>query len=105
MLDPPTGTELPSKGFEYEDNGYIEPSVDGSKIEVVVKENSQRLEILKPFKPWNGQNIIGAKLLIKAFGKCTTDHISMAGPWLRYRGHIDNISNNSLIGAENAYNQ
>ena len=105
MLDPPIGTELPSKGFEYEDNGYIEPSVDGSKIEVVVKENSQRLEILKPFKPWNGQNIIGAKLLIKAFGKCTTDHISMAGPWLRYRGHLDNISNNCLIGAVNAFNQ
>ena len=105
MLDPPTGTELPSKGFEYEDNGYIKPSVDGSKIEVVVKENSQRLEILKPFKPWNGQNIIGAKLLIKAFGKCTTDHISMAGPWLRYRGHLDNISNNCLIGAVNAFNQ
>ena len=105
ILDPPTGIELPSKGFEYEDNGYIEPSVDGSKIEVVVKENSQRLEILKPFKPWNGQNIIGAKLLIKAFGKCTTDHISMAGPWLRYRGHLDNISNNCLIGAVNAFNQ
>ena len=105
MLDPPIGIELPSKGFEYEDNGYIEPSVDGSKIEVVVKENSQRLEILKPFKPWNGQNIIGAKLLIKAFGKCTTDHISMAGPWLRYRGHLDNISNNCLIGAVNAFNQ
>tara|TARA_Y100001970_G_scaffold62336_1_gene79673 strand:+ start:30192 stop:32453 length:2262 start_codon:yes stop_codon:yes gene_type:complete len=105
MLDPPIGIELPSKGFEYEDNGYIEPSVDGSEIEVVVKENSQRLEILKPFKPWNSQNIIGAKLLIKAFGKCTTDHISMAGPWLRYRGHLDNISNNCLIGAVNAFNQ
>ena len=105
MLDPPIGIELPSKGFEYEDNGYIEPSVDGKEIEVVVKENSQRLEILKPFKPWNGQNIIGAKLLIKAFGKCTTDHISMAGPWLRYRGHLDNISNNCLIGAVNAFNQ
>ena len=105
ILDPPIGIELPSKGFEYEDNGYIEPSVDGSKIEVVVKENSQRLEILKPFKPWNGQNIIGARLLIKAFGKCTTDHISMAGPWLRYRGHLDNISNNCLIGAVNAFNQ
>ena len=105
MLDPPIGIELPSNGFEYEDNGYIEPSVDGREIEVVVKENSQRLEILKPFKPWNGQNIIGAKLLIKAFGKCTTDHISMAGPWLRYRGHLDNISNNCLIGAVNAFNQ
>jgi aconitate hydratase len=105
MLDPPLGTELPSKGFAFEDNGYIEPLVDGSKIEVVVKENSERLEILKPFNPWNGDNIRGAKLLIKAFGKCTTDHISMAGPWLRYRGHLDNISNNCLIGAVNAFNQ
>ena len=105
MLDPPSGIELPSKGFDFEDNGYIEPVVDGSKIDIVVKENSERLEILKPFKPWNGQNIIGAKLLIKAFGKCTTDHISMAGPWLRYRGHLDNISNNCLIGAVNAFNQ
>ncbi len=105
FLDPPIGIELPSKGFDFEDNGYIEPLVDGSKIDVVVKENSERLEILRPFKPWNGQNIIGAKLLIKAFGKCTTDHISMAGPWLRYRGHLDNISNNCLIGAVNAFNQ
>ena len=105
FLDPPIGIELPSKGFDFEDNGYIEPVIDGSKINVVVKENSERLEILKPFKPWNGQNIIGAKLLIKAFGKCTTDHISMAGPWLRYRGHLDNISNNCLIGAVNAFNQ
>jgi len=105
MLDPPLGTELPSKGFAFEDNGYIEPSVDGSKIDVVVKKNSERLEILKPFDPWNGDNIKGAKLLIKAFEKCTTDHISMAGPWLRYRGHLDNISNNCLIGAVNAFNQ
>ena len=105
FLDPPIGIELPSKGFDFEDNGYIEPVVDGNKIDVVVKENSERLEILKPFKPWDGQNIIGAKLLIKAFGKCTTDHISMAGPWLRYRGHLDNISNNCLIGAVNAFNQ
>ena len=105
FFDPPIGIELPSKGFDFEDNGYIEPLVDGSKIDVVVKENSERLEILKPFKAWNGQNIIGAKLLIKAFGKCTTDHISMAGPWLRYRGHLDNISNNCLIGAVNAFNQ
>jgi len=105
MLDPPLGTELPPKGFAFEDNGYIEPSLDGSKIEVVIKENSKRLQILKPFEPWNGQNIMGAKLLIKAFGKCTTDHISMAGPWLRYRGHLDNISNNCLIGAVNAFNK
>ena len=105
MLDPPSGIELPSKGFAFEDNGYIEPSVDANKIDIVVKENSERLEILKPFNPWNGDNIRGAKLLIKAFGKCTTDHISMAGPWLRYRGHLDNISNNCLIGAVNAFNQ
>ena len=93
-LDPPTGDELPSKGFDVKDNGYQEPAADGSGIEVVVKPGSDRLQLLDPFKPWNGDNINGAKLLIKAKGKCTTDHISMAGPWLRYRGHLDNISNN-----------
>ncbi|HLU85928.1 MAG TPA: aconitate hydratase [Vicingaceae bacterium] len=103
-LDPPTGDELPSKGFDVEDNGYQEPAADGSGIEVVVKPGSDRLQLLDPFKPWNGDNINGAKLLIKAKGKCTTDHISMAGPWLRYRGHLDNISNNLLIGAVNAFN-
>ena len=104
-LEEPTGWELPPKGFEVEDAGYIEPSEDGSKIEVVVSEKSERLQLLEPFKPWNGENIINAKLLIKALGKCTTDHISMAGPWLRYRGHLDNISNNCLIGAVNAFNE
>lgn len=104
-LDPPTGFELPSKGFSYEDNGYQAPVEDGSTVEVDVKPDSERLQLLEGFKPWNGQNIMGAKLLIKAYGKCTTDHISMAGPWLRFRGHLDNISNNTLIGAVNEFNQ
>ncbi|MCA4781123.1 aconitate hydratase [Empedobacter falsenii] len=105
MLDAPKGEELPSKGYEYEDNGYQAPVEDGSKVEVIVNPSSERLQLLEGFKPWNGENITGAKLLIKAFGKCTTDHISMAGPWLRFRGHLDNISNNTLIGAVNAFNQ
>ena len=105
MLDEPTGWELPPKGFEVKDNGYLAPSEDGSGVEVVVSPTSERLELLTPFEPWDGQNITNAKLLIKAYGKCTTDHISMAGPWLRYRGHLDNISNNCLIGAVNAFNQ
>lgn len=104
-LDPPKGDELPSKGFDVEDPGYIAPAADGSSVSVVVKEGSERLELLEPFAPWDGENLMGAKLLIKAFGKCTTDHISMAGPWLRYRGHLDNISNNTLTGAINAFNQ
>jgi len=103
MLEAPTGDELPKKGFDVEDNGYQAPAEDGSGIQVVVDPNSDRLQLLTPFAPWNGENINGAKLLIKAFGKCTTDHISMAGPWLRYRGHLDNISNNCLIGAVNAF--
>ena len=103
-LDPPTGIELPPRGFDYDDNGFIEPSLDGSKVEVVVNKKSERLQLLTPFPEWDGSNIIGAKLLIKAKGKCTTDHISMAGPWLRYRGHLDNISNNCLIGAVNYFN-
>ena len=104
-LAEPTGHELPSAGFDVEDNGYQAPAADGSGVEVVVSPDSQRLQLLSPFAPWDGANIEGAKLLIKAFGKCTTDHISMAGPWLRYRGHLDNISNNCLIGAVNAYTQ
>ena len=104
-LDPPTGVELPPLGFDVKDNGYIAPEADGSDIEVVVNKDSDRLQLLKPFAPWNGENITGAKLLIKAHGKCTTDHISMAGPWLRFRGHLDNISNNCLIGAVNSFNQ
>ncbi len=105
MLDEPTGMELPPKGFDVEDNGYLAPAADGSGIEVVIDPNSERLEVLTPFAPWNGNNITNAVLLIKAYGKCTTDHISMAGPWLRYRGHLDNISNNLLIGAVNAFNK
>ena len=104
-LDEPTGWELPPKGFEVEDAGYLAPSKDGSNIQVSVSKTSERLQLLEPFKPWDGENILNAKLLIKAFGKCTTDHISMAGPWLRYRGHLDNISNNCLIGAVNAFNK
>ena len=103
MLTEPTGSELPSQGFAVEDNGYQAPAEDGSGIEIVVSPDSKRLQLLSPFAAWDGQNISGAKLLIKAEGKCTTDHISMAGPWLRYRGHLDNISNNCLIGAVNAF--
>ncbi|MEN8852527.1 MAG: aconitate hydratase [Candidatus Arcticimaribacter sp.] len=104
-LDPPTGMELPPKGFDVEDNGYLAPEEDGSSVQIKVNETSERLQLLTPFQPWDGENLSGAKLLIKAHGKCTTDHISMAGPWLRFRGHLDNISNNCLIGAVNAYNQ
>ena len=102
-LDPPTGWELPVKGFDVEDAGYIAPAEDGSGVEVIVKPDSQRLQLLDSFPTWDGKNITGAKLLIKAKGKCTTDHISMAGPWLKFRGHLDNISNNCLIGAVNAF--
>jgi aconitate hydratase len=97
--------ELPTQGFDVEDNGYLAPLEDSSGVEVIVKPDSERLQLLTPFAPWDGQNLMGAKLLIKAHGKCTTDHISMAGPWLRFRGHLDNISNNCLIGAVNAFNQ
>ena len=102
-LAEPTGMELPPNGFAVEDNGYQSPAEDGSGIQVVVKEDSRRLQLLTPFAPWDGENITGAKLLIKAEGKCTTDHISMAGPWLQYRGHLDNISDNCLIGAVNSF--
>ena len=102
-LDAPYGDELPKNGFDVENNGYQAPAVDGSKVDVSVKKDSDRLQLLEPFSLWNGKNIMGAKLLIKAKGKCTTDHISMAGPWLKYRGHLDNISNNMLIGAANAF--
>lgn len=102
-LDEPTGFELPPKGFDVEDAGYQAPEADGTGVNVVVADDSQRLQLLTPFTPL-GKGINGARLLIKAHGKCTTDHISMAGPWLRYRGHLDNISNNCLIGAVNAFN-
>ncbi|MGK0279269.1 MAG: aconitate hydratase, partial [Litorivivens sp.] len=99
MLPEPKGLELPPRGFAVEDRGYQEPAADGAGINIVVNSTSERLQLLTPFTPWNGNNIMGAKLLIKAQGKCTTDHISMAGPWLRFRGHLDNISNNTLTGA------
>ncbi|MBF4471066.1 aconitate hydratase [Flavobacterium sp. HJJ] len=101
----PYGDELPKRGFDVEDAGFQAPAEDGSNVQVNVSPTSDRLQLLVPFEAWDGKNIAGAKLLIKAFGKCTTDHISMAGPWLRFRGHLDNISNNMLIGAINAFNQ
>lgn len=103
-LKEPVGTELPPKGFGVDDLGYIEPLADGSDTEVNIDPDSQRLQILQPFEAWDGKDIIKQPLLIKAKGKCTTDHISMAGPWLRFRGHLDNISDNMLIGAVNAFN-
>ncbi|AWV98878.1 aconitate hydratase [Arcticibacterium luteifluviistationis] len=103
-FEEPTGLELPPLGFDVEDAGYLEPDADGSGIAINVKEDSERLQLLESFSPWDGKNISGAKLLIKAYGKCTTDHISMAGPWLRFRGHLDNIANNTLIGGVNAFN-
>ncbi len=104
-LDVPVGLELPPQGFEVEDNGYLAPKKDGSSVEVKVAKDSERLQLLEPFLPIQNAELQGVKLLIKAFGKCTTDHISMAGPWLRYRGHLDNIANNTLIGAVNAFNK
>jgi aconitate hydratase len=102
-LAEPTGMELPEEGFDVADNGFQAPAEDGSEIDINVAVDSKRLQLLTPFAEWHGKNINGAKLLIKAFGKCTTDHISMAGPWLKYRGHLDNISENCLIGAVNAF--
>ena len=104
-LDPPMGNELPPKGFDVEDAGYQAPAMDGSGVEVKVSPTSDRLQLLEPFAAWEGTDLLGLKLLIKAKGKCTTDHISMAGPWLKYRGHLDNISNNMLIGAVNFANE
>ncbi|WP_343691942.1 aconitate hydratase [Chitinophaga sp.] len=103
-LDEPTGYELPAKGFAVDDPGYQAPAADGSGVQVVVSPTSDRLQLLAPFAAWEGTDLKGLKLLIKAKGKCTTDHISMAGPWLKFRGHLDNISNNMLIGAINAFN-
>ena len=104
-LDAPNGDELPTKGFAVEDAGYQAPAADGSKVQVLVEPTSKRLQLLDPFAAWTGVDFKGLKLLIKAKGKCTTDHISMAGPWLKFRGHLDNISNNMLIGAVNAFNE
>lgn len=104
-LEEPKGLELPTMGFAVEDAGYQAPAEDGSSVNVIVDPESERLQLLEPFLPWEGTDLKGLKLLIKAKGKCTTDHISMAGPWLRFRGHLDNISNNMLIGAVNYFNE
>lgn len=104
-LDPPSGDELPARGFEVEDAGYQAPAEDGSHVQISVSTDSKRLQLLYPFAAWEGTDLKGLKLLIKAKGKCTTDHISMAGPWLKFRGHLDNISNNMLIGALNYFNE
>ncbi|WP_293888051.1 MULTISPECIES: aconitate hydratase [unclassified Sphingobacterium] len=104
-LDPPVGDELPTRGFAVDDPGYQAPAADGSSVVVDVAPTSDRLQLLQPFAAWEGTDLKGLKLLIKAKGKCTTDHISMAGPWLKYRGHLDNISNNMLIGAVNFFNE
>ncbi len=104
-LDPPTGDELPAKGFDVKDSGFQAPAKDGSKVMVKVSPDSDRLQLLAPFAPWEKTDLKGLRLLIKAKGKCTTDHISMAGKWLKYRGHLDNISNNLLIGATNSFNE
>jgi aconitate hydratase len=104
MLDEPTGDELPTRGFDVDDDGYQQPAADGSGVQVLVSPSSSRLQLLDPFTPWEGTDLKGLRLLIKAKGKCTTDHISMAGPWLKFRGHLDNISNNMLIGAVNFFN-
>jgi aconitate hydratase len=104
MLDEPTGYELPTQGFAVDDAGYQQPAADGSGVQVLVSPTSHRLQLLDPFTPWEGTDLKGLRLLIKAKGKCTTDHISMAGPWLKFRGHLDNISNNMLIGAVNYFN-
>ena len=103
MLDPPFGKQFPDNNFIVDESGYQPPIENGSDIMINIKSDSERLQSLKPFSPWNGEDYQGLKLLIKAKLKCTTDHISMAGPWLRYRGHLDNISNNLLIGATNAF--
>ncbi len=103
-LDEPKGVELPPKGFDVKDPGYLAPAKDGSKVQVKIDPKSSRLQALSPFKAWDGKNLTGMKMLIKAKGKCTTDHISMAGPWLRFRGHLDNIANNTLTGAINYFN-
>ena len=102
-LDPPSGEELPPKGFDKGESGYIPPVKDGADVEVVVKPDSERLQLLEPFEPWDGKDFEDLPVLLKAKGKCTTDHISMAGPWLRYRGHLDNISNNMFLGAINIF--
>ncbi len=105
LLDPPSGDELPKNGFDPGESGYIAPALDGSKIEVVVNPRSERLQLLEPFKPWSGEDLEDLRILVKAKGKCTTDHISPAGKWLRFRGHLDHISDNMLTGAVNAFRE
>ena len=105
LLEPPTGIDFPPEGFEVEDRGFVEPASDGSNVQVIINENSDRLQILSSFEKWDLKDLIDLYLLIKVKGKCTTDHISMAGPWLKYRGHLDNISNNLLIGSTNFFNE
>ncbi|MEJ2493015.1 MAG: aconitate hydratase [Ignavibacteriaceae bacterium] len=102
-LDPPVGEELPQKGFDEGSSGFVAPAKNGSDVEVIVDKNSERLQLLEPFEPWDGKDFKDLAVLLKAKGKCTTDHISMAGPWLRFRGHLDNISNNMFIGAINYF--
>ena len=102
-LDPPVGEELPQKGFDEGSSGFVAPAKDGSNVKIIVDKNSERLQLLEPFKPWDGKDFKDLVVLLKAKGKCTTDHISMAGPWLRFRGHLDNISNNMFIGAINYF--
>jgi len=104
-LAEPRGYEMPPKGYAVEDAGYLAPSADGNKVEISIDPKSTRLQKLAPFPAWDGKDYLQLPLLIKAQGKCTTDHISMAGPWLRFRGHLDNISDNMLIGAVNAFNE
>lgn len=103
-LDEPTGDTLPKRGFTVDDNGYVAPAANGQALDIRIAPDSQRLQKLEPFAPWDGADLIDLPLLIKTKGKCTTDHISMAGPWLRFRGHLENISDNMLMGAVNAFN-
>ena len=102
-LEPPVADELPAKGFDPGESGFLPPAGDPSAVEVVVKPDSERLELLEPFLAWDGNDLTGLRVLMKAAGKCTTDHISPAGPWLKFRGHLDNISQNLFIGVNNAF--
>src|SRR5262249_28121889 len=103
MLEPPVAAELPSKGFDAGKSGFVAPAADGSTVDVVVSPDSERLELLGAFPPWDGRDLTGLRVLVKAVGKCTTDHISPAGPWLAYRGHLTNISQNLFSGVNNAF--
>jgi aconitate hydratase len=102
-LEIPTGEELPAEGFDPGESGFLAPPADTSSVSVVVRPDSERLQLLEPFAPWDGQDFVALNVLVKAKGKCTTDHISAAGPWLKYRGHLENISGNLFLGAINAY--